>query len=255
MKYLLLTPDSRLYRPRDVLRNALLLTALWTAYSAVREVTISSTPDAFSNAATVMTVQEALGLDIEAGVQALLGFGWLFRLANVYYLVHFPVTVAALAATYALSRAGYFVRFRNALIGTTGVALLLHMRYPLAPPRMLDGYIDSGAIFGPNPYELAGSNGANQFAAMPSMHVGWAVLVGMLLWAISTNRLIRALAVFHPMMTAFVVVLTANHYVLDVLIGAALAFGAWYAINALQTAAHNVPAPRPQPAGILGPES
>ncbi len=226
--------QSRHYRPRDIVRNSSLLALLWFAYSAVREVSVSSSADAFSNATEVMNVQQTMGLDIEAGVQAILGFGWLFKTANWYYLVHFPVTVVALGSAYLLSRSDLFVRFRNALIGATGIALLLHVRYPLAPPRMLDGYVDSGAVFGPNPYELAGSDGANQYAAMPSMHVGWAVLVGFLIWAFSSGLLARAVAILHPLVTSFVVVLTANHYVLDVIIGAALAGGIWYMVSGLQ---------------------
>ncbi len=229
-----LSPQSRLYRPRDIVRNSSLLVLLWLAYSAVREVSVTSSSAAFSNATEVMNVQQTMGLDIEAGMQAILGFGWLFKIANWYYLVHFPGTLLALGSAYLLSRSDLFVRFRNALIGATGVALLLHVQYPLAPPRMLDGYVDSGAVFGPNPYELAGSDGANQFAAMPSMHVGWAVLVGLLIWAFSTGIVARAVAVLHPLITSFVVVLTANHYVLDVIIGAALAGGIWYLMSELQ---------------------
>ncbi|NNF56183.1 MAG: phosphatase PAP2 family protein [Acidimicrobiales bacterium] len=226
--------QSRLYRPRDIVRNSSLLALLWIAYSAVREVSVSSSAAAFANATKVMNVQQTMGMDIEAGVQAILGFGWLFKIANWYYLVHFPVTLVALGTAYMLSRSNLFVRFRNALIGATGIALFLHVQYPLAPPRMLDGYVDSGAVFGPNPYELAGSDGANQFAAMPSMHVGWAVLVGLLIWAFSAGSIARTVAVLHPLITSFVVVLTANHYVLDVIIGGALAGGIWYLMRGLQ---------------------
>lgn len=223
------------------MRNSSLLALLWVAYSEVREVSVTSSADAFSNATEVMSVQQTMGLDIEASVQTILGFGWLFKIANWYYLVHFPVTLIALGSAYLLSRSNLFVRFRNALIGATGIALLLHVRYPLAPPRMLEGFVDSGAVFGPNPYELAGSDGANQYAAMPSMHVGWAVLVGFLIWAFSTGLVARTLAVLHPLITSFVVVLTANHYVLDVIIGAALAGVMWYIVSGLQRPSMLIP--------------
>jgi hypothetical protein len=184
--------------------------------------------DAFDNARTVVDVQRSVGLDVEAGLQAALGSWWIFKAANWYYLVHFPVTVAVLVGSYFFARRSKFNQLRNSLVGATSVALLVHVRYPLAPPRMLDGYLDTAAAFGPNPYALPGSDSANQFAAMPSMHVGWAVLVALVLWSASSRPWVRVAGICHAIITSTVVIVTANHYVLDVLIGAGLALIAWF---------------------------
>lgn len=214
-------------RPVDVLRNAAVLGLLWYAYSVVRTLSGDQVSSAFTNSGKILTLQERIGMDVGAGLQSVLGFSWLFRAANWYYLVHFPVTVTALLVTYVVSRNRQFVVLRNSLIGATAVAVLVHARYPLAPPRMLEGYLDSALVFGPNPYMLPGSEAANQYAAMPSMHVGWAVLVGLVLWNTTRGLKWRALGAAHALFTSVVVVLTANHYVLDVLIGAAMAILAW----------------------------
>ena len=228
------------FRPIDIGRNAAVLGLLWYAYSVVRTLSGDQVSSAFGNAGQLLTLQEQVGLDLEAGVQSVLGFSWLFRAANWYYLVHFPVTVTALVLTYALARHRHFVVLRNSLIGTTAVAVLVHARYPLAPPRMLEGYLDSALVFGPNPYMLPGSEAANQYAAMPSMHVGWAVLVGLVLWTSSSSWHWKSLGVLHALFTSLVVVLTANHYVLDVLIGGAMALLAW-------KLAANINKPQPEP--------
>jgi hypothetical protein len=92
---------------------------------------------------------------------------------------------------------------------------------------MLGGFIDAAARIGPNPYDLPGADSANQLAAMPSMHVGWAVIVGVALCAAHSNRWVRCVAIVHPLITVAVVVVTAHHFFADVAAGAAFALVAW----------------------------
>ncbi len=201
----------------------MILGLLWGLYSAARSVIGLDTGQAFVNARRVLSFQDWLGLGIEAQIQAMLPWKPALMVANSYYLLHFPVTLGLLAWTYYTDRHGGFVRFRNALIAATAVGLLIHVAFPLAPPRMLSGFTDTGAIIGPDPYSVPGASKANQFAAMPSMHVAWAILVARAA-ATGVARPFRHLASLHPVLTAIVVVVTANHYVIDVLIGAALAY-------------------------------
>jgi hypothetical protein len=113
-----------------------------------------------------------------------------------------------------------YTRVRNALIVATALGLAIHIVYPLAPPRLVSGIdmVDTGSVFGPSPYQGAVRGAANQFAAMPSLHVGWAVLVGIVLWQIAP-RAWRWLGVLHATATSLVVVITANHYWIDGLVG------------------------------------
>ena len=105
---------------------------------------------------------------------------------------------------------------RNLLIGLTGAALVVHVVYPLAPPRMFPqwGFTDTMATLGPNAYAGASGDLANQFAAMPSLHVGWAALIAYVV-ARTGPRWLALLAAVHVLVTFLVVVVTANHYWLD----------------------------------------
>jgi hypothetical protein len=129
-----------------------------------------------------------------------------------------------------LRRPAHYFWVRRALILLTASALVVHVLFPLAPPRMRPdlGFVDTGALFGPNVYgPPEGGSIANQFAAMPSLHIGWAVLVALGL-IVATRSRWRWLWVAHPILTILVVVGTANHWWLDgavaiVLLAAALA--------------------------------
>jgi membrane-associated phospholipid phosphatase len=177
---------------------------------------------ALENARRIADLQSSLGVAVEGGLQQLLSAPTAFVAANLYYLIHFPLTVIVLVAAFLGDRHHTYVAMRDGMIGVTGLALFVHLLLPLAPPRMLPGIIDTGAAYGPDPYSLPGSDGANQFAAMPSLHVAWAVFVGVAVWRLSRRRAFRFAAIAHPLVTAFVVIVTGHHFVIDVFVGAVL---------------------------------
>lgn len=216
----------------DLARNAALLAALWVAYALVRSITAGDLAAATENARAIIDLQHALGLPNERALQsAVLDQTWLLKAANLYYLgVHFPLTAAFLAWVWRSHRTK-FARVRNALIATTGAGLAIHVIYPLKPPRMMAGFVDTAVVLGPNPYELGISGGANQLAAMPSMHVGWALLIALGIIWMSTSRL-RWLALAHPLVTLAVVVLTANHYWADAVAAVVIVVAAWRVLPA-----------------------
>lgn len=222
---------SRPSTPRslDAVQNIAIVAVLWIFYSSVRSIGAAEAV-AFENASKVLEFQDLLGLNIEGSLQSAFSWTPIIKAFNAYYLVHFPVTVGLLVWTYLKRRNDLFLRYRNALIVTNVIGLVGHLAFPLAPPRMLDGFIDYGETIGPNPYDLPGSEAANEFAAMPSLHVAWAILVGVALWKM-IGRVFKLVAVLHPIITSLVVVATANHYVIDVLLGAVLAFIAYLAAS------------------------
>lgn len=217
----------------DLARNVALFGGLWLAYAAVRGVAAGELATATQNAHSIIDLQQAIGLPSERALQsAVLETRWLLRGANFYYLgVHFPLTVGFLAWAWGRHRSE-FTRIRNALIVTSGVGLVIHVLYPLKPPRMMDGFVDTAAVFGPDPYELGISNGANQIAAMPSLHVAWALLVALGCISIGTTKA-RWLAAIHPTVTLAVVVLTANHYWADAIAAVAITVVAWRLAGAI----------------------
>jgi hypothetical protein len=215
-------------RPADLFVNLLALGALWFAYSAARGITADDFSVAMSNASGLLDLQAVMRLPSELSLQkSFLGRTSLLKAANIHYIsVHFPVTVLFLAWAWIAHR-DRFNRIRNSLIGVTGMGLVLHITYPLAPPRMLPEFVDTGVLFGPNPYDLKISEAANQIAAMPSLHVAWALLVALGLILLFESKW-RFLALLHPTLTVCVVVITANHYWSDAIVAAALAAVAWF---------------------------
>ncbi len=213
--------------PVDLAMNATVLVGLFFAYSYVRRVTADEWTAAIVNSGEVLNFQRWLGLPHEGSVQVLLlGRPRVVRAMNFYYMwAHFPVTAAFVAWAWAFHRPA-FGMIRRTLITVTGAGLILHLVYPLAPPRMLPGFVDTGALFGPSPYDIDASAAANQIAAMPSLHVGWALIVALSIVWLAPGRA-RLLALVHPLITLAVVVLTANHYWLDGFVAIMLVIGAW----------------------------
>ncbi|MET9346989.1 phosphatase PAP2 family protein [Streptomyces termitum] len=214
-------------RRPPLLRELLLVGGLFLVYKLGRLLANGHETRAFHNADRVWDAERALHLPGEGAVQQLLLHGGepLIRIANTYYAaVHFPATIAFLAWLY-WRRPAHYLWSRRVLALLTGAALALHILLPLAPPRMLAaaGLVDTARIYGPSVYGAApeADSMANQFAAMPSLHFGWALMVAIGLIAASRSRLSRWW-LLHPALTLFVIVGTANHYWFDALAAALL---------------------------------
>ncbi|MEV7791864.1 phosphatase PAP2 family protein [Streptomyces sp. NPDC087512] len=216
-------PDTPARPP--LVRELLLVAGLFLVYKLARGLATGHTAEAFRNAHRVWDGERALRLPDEGAVQSLLLHGDVpVHLANTYYAaVHFPATVAFLVWLY-LRRPAHYVWARRVLAAVTGAALVLHLAFPLAPPRMLgaSGLIDTARVFGPSVYGPPRTDQlSNQFAAMPSLHFGWALMLAVGLIAATRSRL-RWLWLLHPALTLLVIVGTANHYWLDVIVATAL---------------------------------
>lgn len=214
----------RATRPR-ALRELLLVALLWVGYNLGRLLADGHVGTAIDNGHRIWGLERVLRLPDEATVQDLLSrTETLIRAANSYYAyVHFPATAAFLIWLY-LRRPGYYRWARNSLATLTGAALVVHLIFPLAPPRMLadTGLFDAAARFGPSVYGTPTTDDlTNQYAAMPSLHVGWALLVATGL-VLATRTRWRWLWLLHPAVTLAVVVATANHYWLDGIVAAAI---------------------------------
>ncbi|WP_371619158.1 phosphatase PAP2 family protein [Streptomyces sp. NBC_00454] len=248
---------------RRLMRELLLVAGLFAVYKAGRLLATGRTDEAFRNATRVWDAERTLHLPGEGLVQRLLLHGdALVHTANTYYAaVHFPATVLFLVWLY-LRRPAHYLWTRRVLAVLTGAALAIHLTFPLAPPRMLAAahLIDTGQVYGPTVYGAspAADSMANQFAAMPSLHFGWALMLALGMIAATSSRW-RFLWLLHPLATLLVVVGTANHYWLDavvaaLLLGAALLLVPRPAVRSL-VAARSVPAQRravPEPATVGG---
>ncbi|MFJ8660587.1 phosphatase PAP2 family protein [Streptomyces sp. NPDC093795] len=243
-----------------LLRELALVTALFLVYKFGRLFANGHETRAFRNADRVWDAERAVHLPGEGTVQQLLLHGEpLVRAANTYYAaVHFPATLAFLVWLY-VRRPDHYVWSRRVLALLTAAALALHLLMPLAPPRMLaaSGLVDTARVYGPSVYGATPETDsmANQFAAMPSLHFGWALMVAIGLIAATRSRW-RVLWLLHPLLTLLVIVGTANHYWFDALAAAALLGLALLAVRAPGHRTAPPPAPRalgttPLPAGAL----
>ncbi|MFC8195230.1 phosphatase PAP2 family protein [Streptomyces sp. NPDC057298] len=209
-----------------LVRELLLVAGLFLVYKLGRQLATGHTAEAFGNAHRVWDLERFVHLPGEGSVQsAMLHGDTLVHVANTYYAtVHFPATAAFLVWMY-LRRPGHYVWARRVLAAVTAAALVVHLTFPLAPPRMLaaTGLVDTGQVFGPTVYGASPETDSlsNQFAAMPSLHFGWALMVAIGL-IVATRSRWRWLWLLHPLVTLLVIVGTANHYWLDAIVAAAL---------------------------------
>ncbi|PAZ11217.1 hypothetical protein CLM62_36310 [Streptomyces sp. SA15] len=208
-----------------LVRELLLVAGLFLVYKFGRQLATGHTAEAFRNGHRVWDLERAVDLPGEGSVQSLLLHGdTLAHLANTYYAtVHFPATAAFLIWLY-LRRPAHYVWARRVLAALTAAALVLHLLFPLAPPRMLaaTGLVDTARVYGPSVYGPPQTDQlSNQFAAMPSLHFGWALMLAIGL-IVATRSRWRWLWLLHPLLTLLVIVGTANHYWLDAIVAGAL---------------------------------
>ena len=194
-----------------------LLGALLALYLFLRFSMKGSIGDAVGNAHRVVEVERAFGVFSESNLQSVaLRSHDVIKFLNGYYLLaHFSMT-ALFFAWMLIRHPDAYPSCRRILIVMTAIGLIIHAMYPLAPPRMLPdlGFIDTGRLFGPSPYGDTSEGLANQFAAMPSLHFGWALLVA---WGAAkfSRSPWRRLLMLHPFFTLAAIIITANHYWLD----------------------------------------
>lgn len=218
-----------------LLTEVTLLLVLFAAYKWGRQLVESGVAQAMTNATWLWDLERILRLPNEQTLQKLvLHWEHTAFLSNLYYVgVHFPGTAALLIWLWTRHRTHY-KRIRTELVILTAAGMAVHVFFPLAPPRLAGlGMTDTMLTVGPSAYPAAADGIANQYAAMPSLHVGWALLVSLAVLRVSSSRW-RWLIAMHAPVTVFVVVITANHYWLDGLVAAALLATAMLLTTCLQ---------------------
>ncbi|HET9730069.1 MAG TPA: phosphatase PAP2 family protein [Acidimicrobiia bacterium] len=205
----------------------------YAVYSAIRNIHGGGNhapPHAFDHARQIMSLEHHLGIFHEATLQS-----WAPRaviiVSNYFYgSLHFIVTIFAGVFLYR-RYADDYPRFRNTLAIATGLALIGFALYPLAPPRMFPqlGFVDTLAK---DPTFWSFNSGgmqnvSNQFAAMPSVHIAWAGFCALALAPRLKRPALKVLAAVYPLITLTVIVVTANHYILDAVGGAVVLTIGW----------------------------
>jgi hypothetical protein len=228
----------RVPRVPPAVRELTLLAVVYLGYTGARKLTTGGTAHPLANATSLLHGERGLGLAPERWLNQLVSpRAWLAVPADYYYAtLHYIVTPAVLVWLWR-SHPSVYARRRRALATATLLGLVGFVLYPLAPPRLLPGFVDTMARYSDDGWWSSAASAprglgslTNQFAAMPSLHVGWALWCGWMLVAHATRLWVRGIGVLYPLATTFVVLGTANHYLADavggvvvVLIGFALA--------------------------------
>ncbi len=212
----------------DLLRQIVLFCGAYWLYRLVRGQVDTRAGAAFENARRIVDLEQSLGTFFEPGLHAwATRQGWVADFATWMYVnSHFAITTAALAFLY-LRRNGRFYFVRNMFMVAMAIALTGYMAFPTAPPRLMPelGFRDSAAAFTGVQAEAA-SVLFNPYAAVPSMHVAFALMLGLPLARMARRRWARVLWRSYPALVTFVVIATANHWWLDAFLGAATAAAA-----------------------------
>lgn len=218
---------------RAVLNIGLFL-ILFQLYKVVRRQFIQqSNTEAFANADQIIRWEKALKVYFELDLQRwAIDHEWIIRGLNWYYAAFMWVFYGCCVAAIVLAPARYRP-LRRVFLCSMVLALPWYAIYPLAPPRFMmdEGFVDTLKIFGPNYFSNEGLVTANQFAAMPSMHIGWTTIGAiMLAVAIPTWRGIPLgplLGLLHVGMMTLTVMATGNHFILDAVGGWLVVLGAF----------------------------
>jgi hypothetical protein len=231
-----------------------LAAAVFYLYDALRDAVRGDAGTALRNARDVVDLERFLGIYQEHRIQsAFLDWEPFISFWNIYYgTIHFVVPVVALVLLYRRTPARY-VRWRNTLVALLALGLVGFALYPLAPPRLMPGgdFVDTAAEyfnFGPQQPIRTGADGqptdaaqdafGNLFAAMPSLHVGWATWSALALLPLTRRRWLQAMLLAYPLCTVFAIVVTGNHWLLDA-VGGWVALAVAYGMAALPDVVRN----------------
>jgi hypothetical protein len=221
--------------------EALVIVWLCWVYDAINNLAPLRVHAALAHGWGVLHLERSLGLDPEVALNRwLAGHHTLGLLLSDYYdNAHFIVTLGLLGWLW-YRRADIYRPLRNVLVTINVIGLAVFWLYPTAPPRLLAGsgfddvVASTGALGGWHTGPLAAA--ANQFAAMPSLHMAWAVWCSVVLWSLSRHIYVRVAAVLYPCVTCVAVLATGNHYLLDVIAGVATAGLAVVLVRAVEAA-------------------
>jgi hypothetical protein len=212
--------------PVDLLRQIVLFCGAYWLYRLVRGLVFGREALAFENARWIVDTERALGIYVELPVQRFTArHEWMVDVASWLYVnSHFTITTVTLAWIY-LARNERFYFVRNMFMVAMGLALVGYLLVPTAPPRLMPelGFTDTVSTLAGVSSDSKVNALYNAYAAVPSMHVCFALMLGVPMARIVRHRALRVLWLLYPPLVTAVVVVTGNHWVLDAVAGALVA--------------------------------
>lgn len=223
-----------------MVREILLVVAAYYLYSIAKNL-VHPTPyaEGFKNAWSVVSLERALGIFQESNLQSWLmqDARWAVVFLNwVYTIGFFPMMLLTAVVFFVNDRVTYY-RFRSIMLVSFGIGVTIFAIFPLAPPWMLGymGFENTVHLLGPGQYSSSSDLVSyNKYAAMPSMHFAWAVLLAMA-WASTQVLWAKIAAVVYQTLMALAVVVTGNHYFVDVIVAVPVVMASFYLHQLLTT--------------------
>lgn len=211
-------------RPR-LWQELAFVVASYVVYSLIRDAVPNHITPALQHARTILGAERALHIDVEQTVNHFVAaarihsWHWLAEICNYYYAtMHFIAVIGVLIWLY-VRRPLHYRAARTVLYAANALAAAVFWLYPLAPPRLMpsERFVDTLAVFHTwGSYDSGGvAKISNQFAAMPSLHIAWSLWVGLTLIGLTRRWWVKALGAAYPLATLFVIIGTANHFILD----------------------------------------
>lgn len=219
--------------PRLWFEIVLIALGYWI-YSLIRNAVPEQRAAAMRNAREVWSFEHSLGIAAERAINhGVNSVTWLIVGMNYYYAtLHFIVTLAVLVWLFR-KHPGRYAPTRLVLFVATGLALVGYYCFPLAPPRLMGGgFIDTVELHHTWGSMASGdlAHVSNQYAAMPSMHIGWSLWCGITIATLARRRWVKTLGMVYPAVTLLVIISTANHFWMDAL-GGATCLGCGFAVS------------------------
>lgn len=233
-----------------IMTEAFTVYAAYLFYFMVRGLVKDQRALAYANARRIIEIEQALGLHIEEGLQALVvGNDQIVRFMNwIYVWAHWPVIVGALIWLF-LKVPERYALYRNAFLISGAIGLLFFALFPCAPPRFLPelSLIDTVTQRSYSHHVLLPPDLANKYAAVPSLHAGWNLLVGIAIVREARRWWVRTLGAIMPAFMLASIVLTGNHFIIDGFIGYAVVIVGLMLATIHANARRQVIDPEPQP--------
>jgi hypothetical protein len=232
---------------KDAARPFLILFVFYVAYAVARALAHGRDAVALANGRTLMHAEKRLHIYIEPWVQAKFSH-WdpLLSFFNFFYLYcHLSIALWCMIWLY-LRRNAVYTFFRDWFMVMNGVALVLYLLVPTAPPRLTftSGIVDTLWLLSPVNLSAGGMSGqANPYAAVPSLHFGWALFVGLSVVMMAHRHWVRVVGALFPAVTLLSIIVTGNHWLFDALAGGLVSIGAYLLVARMATNKAETPVP------------
>jgi hypothetical protein len=210
------------------LHEAVVVVVSFLIYFAIRGSVVDRAGEAMVRAFNLIALEQHLGIYWELQMQSwILDSYWAIKIMNwIYFWGHMPLVIIFAIWLYAWHRRTYTL-VRNAFLASGAIGVVLYWLFPVAPPRLIPfgGFVDTMAVFDKVGYNAQETRAfVNPFAAVPSLHFGWSLLLGLVIFWVAKNPAIKIFGLVWPVAMFFAVVMTGNHFVLDTVLGAIVSF-------------------------------